>query len=956
MSLGKWAVIDIETTGINPMDDEIIDLGYWQFEGTGLQRKFTSLVRSTHPVSPFIQKLTGISQSMLKKAPIWSQVEPDLLELEKHALIAHNSAFEEKFLKKYFDKIDRSAERESFHDSILYLALLFPSSSQLNLESFIQRFGFADKEEHRGEADSRDLLKVMVAATAMTWKKKGWRFKLTEVMQSMPQDWFFKKFFHLDMTELEKLAGICEIDIQEAITHWDSVQKQTIANKNYPDKTKRPRQFSGDVIKNFLEDVSERQVASPQYRTRKSQVDMALRVGQSFKNNIHSLIQAPTGTGKTLGYLLPSTLFSLETKQQVLVTTGTKTLQDQVMEKDVPQLRDMLELSEKEFKITRLVGSNNHLCELLFRDENQNEDMLAQASFDYNFTKSYFDLLFYHNESVPYDHKITREQIPYVLKKMFPDLRDKDEQLAVDFRACVGAQCPFVMNCSYIQGLREAKEANLIIGNHAMLLSWPRSFPRPEYVVIDEAHKIEGEATKAFSIEISSRSLEGLLKVQPQGVGALLYLLSSEEFSIREEEFANIREAGNFATRLARDHMEPINTVIESLFKKSSNYTAFHMNEMLFPSKERANDPLTVELINHIESLHQIWRDHYTALFPHFERFQNKEFGEDKNKMKAYALFESFWGQLEKHVQSLEHYLEPPKLWVTALKFSEEGGWGVESAPIDVGESLAKGLLEGSKSVVYTSATLANDKGDAGVQGVEWMTGYSYLSQEKRFRTGLYLPATFDYANKAKVFLATDTRAISDPMFVPDLLKPLVPLIKDLGGRTLFLFSARARFDLAVDLLLQQFEGHLPVFVQGMGKNVVEDFKKSNHGILVGMESFGEGIDIPGEKLQLIIIDKIPDVRRELIIDKRRDWYESSFGNEFQDYFLAHRARALHQKCGRLLRREDDFGGVIIVDQRLKKWKGNTLKQFAKLMEPYQIQVTNLEKACEEMKDFLIKD
>jgi hypothetical protein len=121
------------------------------------------------------------------------------------------------------------------------------------------------------------------------------------------------------------------------------------------------------------------------------------------------------------------------------------------------------------------------------------------------------------------------------------------------------------------------------------------------------------------------------------------------------------------------------------------------------------------------------------------------------------------------------------------------------------------------------------------------------------------------------------------------------------------------------------------------------------------MESFGEGIDIPGEKLQLIIIDKIPDVRRELIIDKRRDWYESSFGNEFQDYFLAHRARALHQKCGRLLRREDDFGGVIIVDQRLKKWKGNTLKQFAKLMEPYQIQVTNLDKACEEMKDFLIE-
>ena len=163
-------------------------------------------------------------------------------------------------------------------------------------------------------------------------------------------------------------------------------------------------------------------------------------------------------------------------------------------------------------------------------------------------------------------------------------------------------------------------------------------------------------------------------------------------------------------------------------------------------------------------------------------------------------------------------------------------------------------------------------------------------------------------------------------------------------------------YELAVDLLLKEFEGHIPVFVQGMGKNVVEEFKKSPAGILVGMESFGEGIDIPGEQLQLIVIDKIPDVRRELVIDRRREWYESSFGNEFQDYFLANRARALHQKCGRLLRREDDFGGVIIADQRIKKWKGHTLKQFAKLMEPYQVEVSTLDKACDDMRSFLVKD
>jgi ATP-dependent DNA helicase DinG len=956
MALGKWAVLDIETTGINPLDDDIIDLGYWQFEGTSLVRKYTSLVRSQQAISPFIQKLTGITNEQLKKAPMWDKVEPDLLELEKHTLIAHNAAFEEKFLKRYFDRVDKSSERESFQDSILYLGLLFPGAGQLNLESFIQRFGIADKEEHRGEADARDLLKVLVAATALTWKKRGLRLKLTEVFRDFPDDFWFKHFFALSWEELMDLGEACELDVGLAVSTWLKQDEPELASRDYPKARQMPRKFSGEVIRTFLSDAEARQEEAPGYRSRQAQIDMALRVGQAFKNGIHALIQAPTGTGKTLGYLLPATLFSLESREQVLVTTGTKTLQDQVMDKDVPQLRQLLQLSEAEFKITRLVGSNNHLCELLFRD-NQEQNLLEHASFSATYAKAYFDMLFYHNEEAPYASKITREQIPFILKKLIPEVRERDEELAVDYRACVGQQCPFVLNCSYVQGLREAKESQLIVGNHAMLLAWPRSFSRPTHVVVDEAHKIEGEATRAFAVEVSDRSVEALLKIQPQGVGALLYLLSTQpEGPGQEAEFARIRDAGQFASRLARDHVTPLLQVLESLFKKMSNYHPVHTNELPFPSRERANDALTLQFLNHLESLLQIWGDLYAALMPHFERWQKKEFGDDKNKMKAWALFESFWGQLEKHVLGLTHFLKPPALWVTALKFSEEEGWQIESAPIDVGLTLHKGLLESATSVVYTSATLANDKGDAGTQGVEWMTGYSYLPQEKRFKSGLYLPATFDYANRAKVMLVSDTPAISDMQFVPSLLKPIIPLVKDLQGRTLFLFSARARFELAVDLLLKEFEGHLPVFVQGMGKNVVEEFKKSPGGILIGMESFGEGIDIPGEQLQLIVIDKIPDIRRELVIDRRRDWYEASFGNEFQDYFLAGRARALHQKCGRLLRREDDFGGVIIADQRIKKWKGNTLKQFAKLMEPYRVEVSTLADATKAMKEYLVKD
>ena len=135
-------------------------------------------------------------------------------------------------------------------------------------------------------------------------------------------------------------------------------------------------------------------------------------------------------------------------------------------------------------------------------------------------------------------------------------------------------------------------------------------------------------------------------------------------------------------------------------------------------------------------------------------------------------------------------------------------------------------------------------------------------------------------------------------------------------------FSAKVRFEKAREILLQKFEGKFPIFIQGMGNNIVEEFKKTENGILLGMESFGEGIDIPGESLQFIFIDKIPDLRMDLVINDRREFFDKNIGNEFSDYYLANRTRALHQKLGRLLRRDNDFGGVIITDGRAKRWKG----------------------------------
>jgi ATP-dependent DNA helicase DinG len=948
MGLGSWAVIDIETTGVHPGTDEIIDLGFYQFEGTKLIGKFASLVQPKHPVSSFITKLTGITNEHLQKAPAWTLIENDLLVLEGHALIAHNASFEESFLKRYFDNLPENNNRETYQDSLLYLALLFPEASTLNLEYFINLLGIAEKEEHRGLADARDLLKVILLATYLSHQDRELTLKLTEVFREFPDDFWFKHFFMLNDQELQEISFSLDFPLAEAASRFLQLQKRDAQSEFI--QLDFDKNFSGQNIQHILRSEKEVNRLLPHYKYRQAQEALALRVGQAFKNKIHALIQAPTGTGKTMGYLLPSTLFSLAEKETCLIATGTKTLQDQALAKDVPQVRGLLGLQDS-LKVIRLVGSSNHLCELLFRDEKQ--ESLLFTPFGEIFTEAYLELLFFYNSRVAYDKKLNREQIPYILKKLIPELTEKESSLAVDYRACVGQSCPFVNQCSYVQGLREAKDAQLIIGNHALMLNWPRSLPRPQYVVVDEAHRLEHEATKAYTLEVDHRNLETFQKNFPQGMGALIYLLSQmeDEFKI-EDTVSRIREETQFNLRMMKDHVDALPGLMEAYFKKLPNYSPAYSNELPFPKKAEVKDPLAAAILNHAESLHFILTNLYNLFMPFMSRWENKDFKSEPQKLKAWAVFESNFGALEKICNAFKHYLEMPSDWSTIIKYSENDSYTLESSPIDVGKKIHDDLLMMSSAVVFTSATLGNASGDAGIQGVEWMTGYSYLTSDKRFKTGLYLDAVYDYKNNSKVFLSSDTRNISDPLFVADILKEVNPLITKLGGRSLLLFSSRLRFEMAVDIILREFEGKIPVFVQGLGKNVVEEFKREDAAILIGMESFGEGIDIPGDKLQFIVVDKIPDVRQDLVIQKRRDFFEFKFGNEFNDYFLAHRTRSLHQKFGRLLRSEKDHGAILLVDNRVKKWKGNTLRTFQKLMEPYQIISLPLKDACKEIGDY----
>ena len=518
----------------------------------------------------------------------------------------------------------------------------------------------------------------------------------------------------------------------------------------------------------------------------------------------------------------------------------------------------------------------------------------------------------------------------------------------MDFRACTGAQCPHRHQCSYIQGLREAKDADVIVGNHALMFHWPRSLTRPTSIIVDEAHRIEEEATEAFSLKASAEELENFVhSLQGTGTGALYYLLGRAEMDTED-----LRKKIQQTAQKLQEILSVIPTLMESYFISGPRYTTEFWNERSVPEACGNHAALCA----HLESLHLTLQSLEQTFSPHAEKFglENPQAETDEDVASAITRFQTFLATLEDLTKVLSGVCREEKGYVKSLKFHQKLGYALELAPVDVGTLLYHELLENSASVVYTSATLAGGGEGGSKRGVEWITGYAHLPPEKRFKSGLFLPPEYDYGGRARTYLCSDVPSLGDPGFVESVLHQLIPLIRRLEGRTLLLFGARTRFEAACEILFRELRPNIPLFIQGTGVGVVEDFKRRGVGVLVGMESFGEGIDVPGENLQLVFIDKIPDLPMNLVTSERRNFYQTEFGNEFNDYYLSHRTRRLHQKLGRLMRREGDKGGIIIADRRVSRWKPRTLQTLVSFMLPYRLQQAPLTLATREIEDFIL--
>lgn len=613
--------------------------------------------------------------------------------------------------------------------------------------------------------------------------------------------------------------------------------------------------------------------ALPGYEHRPEQLAMAGAVLDALDDARPLLVEAGTGTGKTLAYLVPAALSG----KKVVISTGTRTLQEQILARDVPLLRERLGL---EIEVVALKGISNYLCRRRFAElgDTADPDLVRIAAWSRTTQTGDKSEL----ASVPEDAPAWR------VVTTTPDAR-------------LGPRCPYWERCFVTQARRAAARAEIIVVNHHLFfadLALRHAFagaqvlPAYDAVIFDEAHQVEDVATEHFGVAVSTHRLATLSRDALKELSALA--APTDERRAAERLLANLdARADELFAALRRRLGELDGARAASVYEARPGAAAAESRlaspSDLFASPRQESwfrlDAALEELARHAERR--------AAAAP--------DGGEEH---------EAICRRAEAIRADLAQLAEPPGH--RHVHWAELRGRQVHlhASPIEVGPLLRERVAEAIGSVVFTSATLTT----AG----SFEFTRARLGLEPDTSTELLVDSPFDFARQAMLYLPQDLPLPSEPDFADAALARIRELLAITAGRAFVLFTSHRALAHAA-AALRGSDAPYRVLVQGERPRgaLLDDFRTGG-AVLLATGAFWEGVDVPGDSLSLVILEKLPfGVPDEPLTAARSARLLERGEDPFRDYQLPRAALALKQGFGRLIRRRDDRGIVAILDRRI---------------------------------------
>lgn len=665
---------------------------------------------------------------------------------------------------------------------------------------------------------------------------------------------------------------------------------------------------------------------SEYFEERPVQVELLQNIVKAFNENKIAVFEAGTGVGKSYSYLIPSVLWALLNHERVIVSTGTINLQQQLCEKDIPAVEKII---GKKFKYVLMKGRQNYVCLRRLNDavsildlfEGESEELKKVAEWAQSSpTGSRSDMNFMPSENVW--TKVNSES-----------------------DACMGKKCPFFGECFVMKVRKEAATANLIVVNHHLLFADIESrlsgagyddaavLPPYHHIIFDEAHGIENAATSFFSESVNRFKLNKLINqmYRKRKNSEYGHLCSLAVLSANDEKAQDAFDVTN-KIKLALTNVE-----IAAKDLLANEYT-----KRLFEGTVRDFGPLLVaigELCRALGSFTGIIREVMDGIDE-----DDKDapcYWESKvilRHLESYVILLknfSVWDEKRENVFWIQKRRLPPDM----IRDGADPDYiTLTQTPLDISHLMNDGVFEPMSSVICTSATLKT-----GHDFSYWMrrTGVT-LAGEDRIIKGEF-PSPFPY-NKNMLFAVPNDAPTPDNIQFQQWVEMALPrLIQAAAGRTLVLFTSYESLKSAhraATASLRSFPGR--IMKQGDDDNgkLLEAFKKENESVLFATDSFWQGVDIPGESLSQVIIVKLPfTVPNDPVFVARAEAIEKRGGSSFMELSVPEAVIKFRQGIGRLIRRSDDKGVVVVLDRRIfEKRYGSlfiaTMPECKKMYEP----------------------
>ncbi len=606
---------------------------------------------------------------------------------------------------------------------------------------------------------------------------------------------------------------------------------------------------------------------------------MATAIADVLEHGGTLMVEAGTGTGKTLAYLVPA----LAAGRRVIVSTGTRNLQDQIYQQELPFLRERLGLR---FSARMMKGRDNYLCRYRLA-EFEREPLLQDLA-----ERDWVGRIAAWSRETTSGDRAEIPDLPDDLK-MWRDVNARSD-------TCSGSRCPEFDNCWLTLLKRSAQRAQVVVVNHhlffadlALRSAFGAVLPDYDTVIFDEAHLVEEVATLYLGLRASSGQVEELAREAERlaaragnpargGGGSSQLRIAAAEF------FLPLRD---------RLHGEP--------------------GRVRFDPGERGGPDLEGEWAVLSEALDEVARQAV-----HNDRPPDS--------------VESLPRRAEELRETLARVLErDDPAFVYGIELRGRASVTLSAAPIDVSAPLREMLFGGLHASVLTSATLT-------VEG-EFEFFASRLGLDEA--SCLIVDTPFDHAAQAALYLPSSLPEPGHPAFIERAVEQIVELVDITDGRAFLLFTSYAHMDRVCAALTEL--DRWPLFVQGQGSKValVESFRNTPRALLLGTTSFWHGVDVAGEALSMVVVDKLPfDVPSDPLVAARIERIRSQQGNPFADYQLPLAVLELKQGLGRLLRSKTDRGLLCVLDPRLSTRAYG--KRFLRSLPPYQI-VREIDAAAE---------